>query len=64
MREPHKAVDLLVEAARGIASEHFLATKIVPTDEECTEERLQIIYFLKVSQPLDFRLSIKNLRHI
>lgn len=48
MGEPYKAYDLLVQAAKGILTDDFMASKLVPATEGVTEQRLFVLYYLKV----------------
>lgn len=46
--EPHKAVNMFVDASDGVATEAFLSHKLLQT-EEVDHYKLQILYYLKVT---------------
>lgn len=48
MGEPYKAYDLLVQAAKGITTDDFMATKLVPSTDSLSEQQLLVLYYLKV----------------
>jgi nuclear pore complex protein Nup160 len=48
MGEPYKAYDLLVQAAKGITTDDFMATKLVPSTDNLSEQQLLVLYYLKV----------------
>lgn len=50
MGEPYKAYDLLVQAAKGITTDEFMATKLVPSAGILSEQRLLVLYYLKVCE--------------
>lgn len=48
MGEPYKAYDLLVQAAKGITTDDFMASKLVPSSDNLSEQQLLVLYYLKV----------------
>jgi len=48
MGEPYKAYDLLVQAAKGITTDDFMASKLVPSADNLSEQQLLVLYYLKV----------------
>lgn len=48
MGEPYKAYDLLVQAAKGITTDDFMASKLVPSGDNLSEQQLLVLYYLKV----------------
>ncbi|XP_059177377.1 nuclear pore complex protein Nup160-like [Physella acuta] len=50
--EPHKAVNMFVDASDGVATEAFLSHKLLQT-EEVDHYKLQILYYLKIINLLE-----------
>ncbi|KAJ9580150.1 hypothetical protein L9F63_004167, partial [Diploptera punctata] len=48
MGEPYKAYDLLVQAAKGVMTDDFMASKLVPAVDGISEQRLLVLYYLKM----------------
>ena len=48
MGEPYKAYDLLVQAAKGITTDDFMASKLVSSAESLSEQHRLVLYYLKV----------------
>jgi nuclear pore complex protein Nup160 len=60
MGEPYKAYDLLVQAAKGITTDDFMATKLVPSTGTLSEQRLLVLYYLKVCEFVKSYIRIQS----
>lgn len=57
--EPYKAYDLLVQAAKGITTDDFMASKLVPSSDNLNEQQLLVLYYLKV-----WLIGVSEVSHI
>eukprot|EP00096_Caligus_rogercresseyi_P011692 TRINITY_DN4693_c0_g1_i1.p1 TRINITY_DN4693_c0_g1~~TRINITY_DN4693_c0_g1_i1.p1 ORF type:complete len:726 (-),score=219.36 TRINITY_DN4693_c0_g1_i1:66-2243(-) len=53
MGEPEKACDWMIQAAGGISSDQFLYSQLFKNDPDVNQERLTVLYFLKVIQQFE-----------
>ncbi|XP_040564442.1 nuclear pore complex protein Nup160 [Lepeophtheirus salmonis] len=53
MGEPEKACDWMIQAAGGITSDPFLYSQLFKNDNDVDQERLIVLYFLKVIQQFE-----------